>query len=82
MPRRLVILAYNEKGFPVGETHYNARISNAMVDLIRERHEDDGLGYRRIAKELGIAYTTVRKICTYDRRAQTPERYKRVYVNA
>jgi hypothetical protein len=75
--RRVVIFAYNEQGRRIGELHHNARISDEMVDRIREMKEDLGYGYLRICKELNLALTTVRKICTYQRRADTPARYVR-----
>jgi hypothetical protein len=72
--RRLV--AVNEFGRRIGETHHNAHISNDVVDQIRSAHEDSRRGYLEISSEFDIALTTVRKICTYERRAQTPERWK------
>lgn len=76
MGQRRVLVAVNEYGRRIGETHHNAIISDATVDLIRERHEDHRCGYVEISREFDIALTTVRKICTYERRAQTPERWK------
>jgi hypothetical protein len=73
-----VLVAVNEFGRRIGETHHNALISDAMVDQIRERHEDHRRGYLEISQEFDIALTTVRKICTYERRAQTPERWKTI----
>jgi hypothetical protein len=64
----------------MGETHHNALIPDALVDRMRDRHEDDGLGYRKIAREFNVALTTVRKICTYERRAQTAERWKTIRI--
>lgn len=94
--RRVVILAFNEQGNRVGETHHNARIPDEIVDRIRERHEDDSPqpirwggngavrtlrpGYRTLAREFGLSIWTVRNILTYQRRAQTPTRYKRVTI--
>jgi len=74
--RARMVVAISEDGKRIGETHHNAWISDAIVDQIRERHEDDGWGYVRLSREFGIALTTVRKICTYERRAQTPARWK------
>jgi len=74
------VVAVNERGRRIGETHHNALISDALVDEMRGRHEDDGLGYRKIAREFSVALTTVRKICTYERRAQTAERWKTIRV--
>lgn len=73
-----MLVPVNELGKRIGQHHHNARISDEMVDKIRELHEDEGLGYRRIAKLLGIKRQTVQKICNYERRAQTPTRWKKI----
>lgn len=78
-PLRFVV-AVNERGRRIGESHHNAVIPDALVDQMRDRHEEDGLGYRKIAREFNVALTTVRKICTYERRAQTAERWKTIRV--
>lgn len=78
---RVVIVAYNESGIRIGETHHNARIPDVLVDRIRELHEDEGWGYVAISQELNLSLTAVRKICTYERRAQTPVRWKRVKLD-
>ena len=75
-----VLVAVNEFGRRIGETHHNAIISDATVDMIRAAHEDSRRGYLEISQEFDIALTTVRKICTYERRAQTPERWKTIRV--
>lgn len=80
--RVMVIVTYNEAGNRIGETHHNARISDAVVDAIRDRHEDEGLGYKAMASIFGLSINTIRKICTYERRAQTPQKWKRTYVDA
>jgi AraC-like DNA-binding protein len=82
---RVVILALIQRAhsfYRVGETHHNARISDAVVDRIRDRHEDDGLGYKALSAEFGLSVNTVRKICTYERRAHTPEEWRRITVPA
>lgn len=71
-------VAVNDCGRRIGETHHNSLISDALVDRMRDRHELDGLGYRKIAREFNLALTTVTKICTYERRAQTAERWKTI----
>jgi ribosome-binding protein aMBF1 (putative translation factor) len=80
LKRRVVIIALNDQGKRIGETHHNARITDVVVDRIRDRHEDDGLGYKALAAEFNLSVNTIRKICTYERRAQTPERWKRVII--
>jgi hypothetical protein len=76
-PRPLRV-AVNEQGRRIGETHHNALIPDAVVDQMRGRHEDDGIGYREIAREFGLKLPAVSKICTYQRRAQTAERWKTI----
>lgn len=76
--QRVIVVAINECGKRIGETHHNAHISDVIVDRIRDRHEDDGLGYVALAAEFNLSKNTIRKICTYERRAQTPMRWKRI----
>jgi DNA invertase Pin-like site-specific DNA recombinase len=75
-----LLVAVNESGRRIGATHHNAVLSDALVDQMRNSHEDGGLGYKKISRELNLARTTVRKICTYERRAQTPARWKSIRV--
>lgn len=74
------MVATNDRGMRIGQYHHNARLSDATVDRIREMHEDEGLGYKKIAKALDLSLRTVRDICRYDRRAQTYEKWKRIEV--
>lgn len=71
-------VAVNENGCRIGETHHRSTISDATVDLIRAYHEDEGWSYERISRRVKIPACTIEKICQYTRRAQTPERWKRV----
>lgn len=74
-------VALNEKGQRIGEGHPNATISDATVDLIRDLREEDNMTYDAIAKQLNICKELVAKICRYERRAQTPDRWKKVIIN-
>jgi hypothetical protein len=71
-----VLVAVTDRGHRTGETHHNSTIPDSKVELIRDCHECYGWGYVRISLEFGIALTTVRKICTYERRAATATRWK------
>ena len=73
-------VAVNENGMRIGESHPNSRLSDATVDRIRDMHEDEGKGYRLIAKELGLSRHTVRDICRYTRRAQAVDHWKKIEV--
>jgi hypothetical protein len=71
-----VYVAINERDNRIGESHPNARIPDAAVEKIRDRHEYDGAGYRQLTQEFSLTLNTIRKLCGYQRRAQTPVRWK------
>ena len=72
------IVAVNDRGCRIGQYHHNAKLSDEVIDRIRAMHEDDGIGYRMIAKLLNISRHTIRDICRYERRAQTYEHWKKL----
>jgi hypothetical protein len=72
------IVAINETGHRIGSSHHNSTISDEIVDKVRDMHEDDGVSYGKIAKLIGLTKSFVAKICRYERRAQTPDKWKRV----
>jgi len=73
-----MIVAVNDKGYRIGSSHHNSRISDEMVDKIREMREDLCMKYLEIALALNLTKSVVAKICQYERRAQTPYRWKRI----
>lgn len=76
--KRVVVIAVNEQGYRIGMSHHNARISDEIVDRIRDLHEEENIGYRRLAQMFGLTRSVIQKICTYERRAQTPDRWKTI----
>lgn len=58
----------NAKNYRLGETHHRARYDDATVESVRQMN-DDGLGYKRIAKILGISSNTIRDWVYYRTRA-------------
>jgi hypothetical protein len=74
-PTKRVVIPLNECNRRIGQHHHNAWIPDVIVDLIRCGHEDYGWGYKQLCEIFMLRKTTVRKICTYERRAQTPVRY-------
>lgn len=72
------VIALNDLGYRIGEDHHNAKLSDAQVEAMRDRHENDGIGYRRLAKEFGVDRGVARDICTYRRRNQWADRHKTV----
>lgn len=69
------LVAVNEQGCRIGENHPRAKLSDATIDLIRELHEDKDKSYGYIAMKLNVSKSFVQMICTYRRRAQTPDRW-------
>lgn len=76
-----MVVAVNENGARVGDSHLQARLTNGEVDLLLRLHED-GWGYRRLAEKFGISKSGVRRICKGETRCQTPARFKEVHLPA
>jgi hypothetical protein len=74
---RKKLIPVNETGHRIGEGHHKATLPDSVVRYIRDLHEYDGLGYRKIAKMLKIPRATVQHICNYTRRAQVAHRWIR-----
>jgi hypothetical protein len=72
------VIAVNENGYRIGASHHNARIPDSVIDQIRDLHEEQEIGYRRLAKMFNLPRSCVQKICNYERRAQTPDRWKTI----
>lgn len=70
-----IFIAVNERGYRVGESHHNSRIPDAIVQQIRELHEEHHIGYRRLAKQFNLKRAFVQKVCTYAIRSQIPARW-------
>ena len=71
------MVAYNESGYRVGESHHNSTIPQSVVDAVRIAHEDEKLGYRRLSRRFSLKRSTIQKICRYEIRAQTPREWRR-----
>lgn len=69
-------VAVNEEGRRIGEGHPRSTISDADVKRMRDLHEFEGVGVRRIARLMGLRHTTVARILAYSRRNQTPHEWK------
>lgn len=75
------MLAFNELGLRVGETHHRAKLTDDDIAQIMALR-DLGLSYREIAEKFddipgGIAKSTVRDIIKCRIRAQVPSTYRR-----
>ncbi len=64
-----MMIGYGEKGCPVGESHPNAKLTDAEVDRMRDLHEA-GESLTHLAEMFEVRKSTVHYIVTYQRRAQ------------
>jgi hypothetical protein len=64
-------LFVNERGYRIGESHHNAKLTDSQVDLAFCMKET-GLGYGAIAKLMGVSKSTMRDILTLKNRWQKP----------
>lgn len=76
LPSRMV--AVNERGYRIGDSHQRAKLTDEQVEQIRELFEDGFHSYRRLAKMFTVNRGTIRDIVTFRRRNQYAERWKKV----
>lgn len=71
----------NENGMRIGQHHWNAKLTDDQIQEIRDLHEDENLSYGQLAKQFNTSKEAIAKICRYERRAQTPDRWKKIERN-
>jgi predicted DNA-binding protein (UPF0251 family) len=77
--RAFRVVAVNDAGHVVGESHPNAKLTDHDVDLIFELREE-GLSLGRIAKAMEVHKNTVQKILDGTRRGHVVTTWRRVPV--
>tara|TARA_B100001057_G_scaffold448859_1_gene489551 strand:- start:1 stop:267 length:267 start_codon:yes stop_codon:yes gene_type:complete len=79
---KLKVIGVNQKGYRIGSDHHNhnPKITDVVVDALRDLHEDKGIGYSTLAKIFNLNKHTIAKICRYERRADYPDRFKTIEV--
>lgn len=76
------MVGVNERGLRVGEDHQNARLTDYEVELMREMHEKEKVGYKRLARMFELNKRTVVKICKYQVRNQVAATFRAVGTRA
>lgn len=69
------LVALNDRGLRVGETHQNARLTNHEIDLIHELH-DGGMSYGALAEKFECSKSAIADVCKFRRRGQTAVKWK------
>ena len=77
---RKILVAVNDHGLRIGQYHQNAILSDAEVELMRQLAEES-MAYSELARKFEVSKWTVGRICRYERRAQTPVRFKQVHID-
>lgn len=72
------LIAIDESGRVCGQDHHKAKLTDHEVELMRRMSKVDRVPYWRLAEIFEQHIGTVRKICTYQRRASVPVRWKEV----
>ncbi len=71
-------IGVNDKGLRVGEDHQRATLTDHDVELMRQLHEVEGIGYKRLAEMFEVSVAQARNICLYRQRAQVATSWKSV----
>lgn len=72
------MVALNDIGRRIGESHPKSRLTDEQVDRIRDLHEDHDLSYDQLANLYQVHKSTIASICQYRTRAQTPFGWKKL----
>lgn len=75
-PRTPRLIAVNERGLAIGESHPRAVLTNHEVEMLLELRAE-GFSYSWLAKKFEVAKGTVAKICRGERRGQYPVAFRR-----
>ena len=54
----------------MGEHHHKAKLSNALVERLRQAYDDGEGGYRTLGKKFNLPWRTVCDIVTYKSRTR------------
>ena len=78
--RKMFVVQVGETGYPVGESHHRAKLSDSDVNLIRDLHEEYEFGYKKLAFVFEVSRDTIRQICTYRRRNASVMGHRKIWV--
>ena len=62
----------------LGAVRNHGTFAETIVNQIRDLHEEQKIGYRRLARMFNLSRGAVQKICNYSRRSQTPSGWRRI----
>lgn len=71
-------VSVNEAGLRIGEGHPGAKLTDYEIEQIRILREEEGMTYGQLAAKFEQSKGTIAKICRYERRGQTPSKWKTI----
>lgn len=74
----IVKLRVSRTGRKIGEAHHNAKISDRLVQKLRDLNENWGLGWRRLSAQFELSPNTVKAILNFRRRNTIFGGYRKV----
>lgn len=69
------IVAFNDRGRPIGSGHHNAKLEDSDIDLIFALREE-GLSLRTIAEKFDVQKAAIWKVVHGYTRADTPSEWR------
>ena len=77
---KTIVVGVTDTGHRCSEDHhnYNGRITQVVVDALRELNEDYGIGYGCLSMMFGISRGYIAQICRYEKRVSYPVRWKTI----
>lgn len=76
---KAVIVEVNDRGIRIGDSHQNARYTNAEIRMVLELR-DEGMSYGTISAKMEMPKSTVACICKATRRCQIAAAFKKIIV--
>lgn len=74
------LIAVNENGRRIGDSHHNAVLTDGDVERLRELHAERAMGYRKLAQKFEVSKSLVRDICKGYKRGQVASAWRKVHV--
>lgn len=72
------IIALDENGKPIGESHHRAKLSDEDVELIRDIYDEGFASYSTLAEVFKVHKSTISDIINFRKRASSPVSFKTV----
>lgn len=73
-----MLVAVNENGYRIGESHHRSKLTDKQVDLARELHDAGVMGYDRLSRLFNVSRTCIKRVVKCETRWQIAAKFKKV----